>query len=349
MAKRVEYDDPSLAEARAKLKALGGMNDLHVDCIIQQRLFGYDPRVRHRRGVWGQPWFWHVDLPRMVEAGVSGACLGVHSWPWESERGWAECNRQIDYLDQVLAQDPRVRRVWRASDWGLARAEGKVGLAPGVEGAHMLAGRLERVEALSKRGVAYMTLTHFSKNAAATPSMGRGSNQREGLTAWGRGLVEALNAWGIAVDCAHVNEPGVLEACEVSRAPVFCTHTGLKGAYPHRRNLADAGLDAVARTGGAVGVMVSTQFLGPGLGATSEAAVLHIDHIVQRVGARYLAVGTDFDGWIPILRDMRDCLDWVKVLDGLLRRGYSDEDLRGMLWGNAQRVFEGVEAARTRG
>ncbi|MEM1034103.1 MAG: membrane dipeptidase, partial [Myxococcota bacterium] len=86
-------------------------------------------------------------------------------------------------------------------------------MAPGVEGAHMLDGDMGHFEALAARAPAYMTLAHFSKNSAATPSLGRGANEVEGLTGFGRELVSELERHGIFVDVAHVNTPGVLDVC----------------------------------------------------------------------------------------------------------------------------------------
>jgi membrane dipeptidase len=66
------------------------MLDLHVDFIIQETLFGYDPAREHRAGVSGQPLFWHADVPRMKAAGYKGACLGIHYWPFETrDMSWA--------------------------------------------------------------------------------------------------------------------------------------------------------------------------------------------------------------------------------------------------------------------
>lgn len=140
------------------------MLDLHVDFIIQQRLFRYDARKKHRPLLSGQPLFWHSDLPRLQDAAFVGACLGIHYFPWESPRGWVEMHRQIDYLDEIAQADPGTLRVRRPQDWVTAREQGKLGIAPGVEGAHMLDGVIERVEELARRDPAYMTLAHFSKN-----------------------------------------------------------------------------------------------------------------------------------------------------------------------------------------
>ncbi len=342
-----EYDHPDFERARA-LQQRVGICDLHVDCIIQQQLFGYDIRKEHRRPMWGQRFIWHADIPRMIKAGYGGACMGIHYWPFESDRAWPSVSKQLDALDRLAADDPRVMRVNAPEDWDLARERGLMGMAPGIEGAHLLGGRLHRVEALAARGAAYLTLAHFSKNSAATPSMGRGANEVEGLTGFGRELVAELNRFGVAVDCAHVNTPGTLEICKLSSAPVFCTHTGVKAVREHARNITDAEIDAIAATDGAIGLMFSRQFLaGGGLPATSETIADHIEHIIRRVGPRHVAIGSDFDGWVPIFKDQRDCLDIVKLTHILLQRGHSEEDVALMLRGNALRVHKAVRAART--
>lgn len=337
----MHWNDPRYEEALA-LHQRVGLIDLHVDSILQQRLFRYDVRQRHRAGVSGQPLIWHADVPRMQDVHYGGACMGIHYWPRESDGGWRELNRQIDYLDRIASEDPRCLRVREPADWDRAHSHGRLAMAPGVEGAHMLNGQLDRVAELAKRQVAYMTLTHFSKNAAATPSLGRGANETERLTDFGVALVGELNRHGIAVDVAHVNTPGVLHACEVTRAPLFCTHTGVKAVKNARRNISDEEISAIAELGGVIGIMCAPNFLAPKLRSPSSVMIDHIDHIVERVGVAHVALGSDFDGWIPLFSDQRDCRDIVKLTDGLLRRGYSETDVTAFLRGNVVRLLNAV-------
>ena len=118
--------DDHLEAARA-LQSDAGVIDLHVDSIIENRLFGYDLRKRHRAGIRGQPLFWHADIPRMLEASYRGAAMGIHHFA-ESARAFRSCNRQIDYLDRISAEDDRVLRARKPEDWGRAKELGLLAL-----------------------------------------------------------------------------------------------------------------------------------------------------------------------------------------------------------------------------
>ncbi len=333
------WQDESFAEALALHHEVGVL-DMHVDSVIQHTLFGYDVQKKHRAGVPGQPLFWHADVPRMNEGGYGGACMGIHYWPKESDRAWEGAKRQIAYVDEVCARDARCTRIRNAGERNAARAAGLLALSPGVEGAHMLGGRLERVAELRQLGVSYLTLTHFSKNSAATPSLGRGKDESSGLTDFGVELVARLNRYGIAIDVAHVNTPGVLDACRHTRAPVLCTHTGVKGVCDSPRNISDEEIDAISETGGAIGIILGPVFLAKRLRADSEAAADHIEYVAQRVGWEHVCIGSDYDGWMPsVCSDHRDCRDLVKVTAALLRRGATRDELAGMLRFNAERVM----------
>ncbi len=342
------HDQELLTRARA-LQSRFGIVDLHVDSIIQQRLFGYDVRAMHSAGRLGQPRFRHADIPRMRQASYLGACMGIHYWPIEAKRGWREAMRQIDYLDRIADEDPDCLRASSPDDWDRAESEGLLALQPGIEGAHVLGGDLDNVDEMARRGVAYLTLAHFSRNSAATPALGRGANETDLLTPFGVELVRRLNAAGIVIDLAHVNDPGALHACEITTAPPLATHSGAKGVYPSPRLASDALIHAIAELDGAIGVIFAPNFLAGRLEADSRVVVDHIDYIANHVGTRHVAIGSDFDGWLPAIpNDMRDCRDIVVITAELLERGYTDDDIRGILGGNARRVFRAAWEARAR-
>lgn len=317
--------------------------DLHVDVLIQRRLFGYNIRKHHEPWMRRQPFVWHADIPRMLEGGYTLAALGLHYFQRETPKGWREVCKQVDIARGIVADDERVMWVETASDLELAHAEGKLGFVPGIEGAHILNGNLEHLEEARTWGCLYLTLAHFCANQAVTPGIGRGSNPDDGLTDWGRALIRELNRLGILVDVAHVNPAGVLDACDASTAPVIATHTCAVGVHPTRRGIPDDGLRAIAATGGVIGVIFSPHFLCGKFNASVDCVVAQIRYLADLVGPEHIALGTDFDGWIPTIpNNMRDCRDLPLVTQSLLDAGFSRDEVTGILGANVLRVLRQV-------
>jgi membrane dipeptidase len=75
-----------------------------------------------------------------------------------------------------------------------------------------------------------------------------------------------------------------------------------------------------------------------------ERIVDHIDHAVKLVGADHVGLGSDFDG-ASMPEGMEDCSKLPKITEALLRKGYSDQDIRNILGENTLRVMEQVERA----
>ena len=216
----------------------------------------------------------------------------------------------------------------------------KLALAPGIEGAHMLAGSLARVPELAARGIAYLTLVHLRSNSAAFTGWGRGASQTAGLTRFGRDLVSALEAHDVLIDLAHLNTPGVLEACRLATKPLLCSHTGARALRDHPRLITDAEIDAIAATGGVMGVIFGPYFLTGGLWRSSQCVIDHVEYIAHRVGVGHVSLGTDLDGWmVSIPNDMRDCRDIDVIPKALAQRGFSPKEIDQVCFGNALRVL----------
>ena len=121
------------------------------------------------------------------------------------------------------------------------------------------------------------------------------------------------------------------------------THTGVSGVHPHWRNLDDEQLRAIADSGGTVGVMYQSSFLGDrALGGSAETIVRHLAHIVETVGEDHASLGSDWDGAITPPRDMPTCLELPKLVQIMLDRGWDDTRIRKILGGNFLRVVEAL-------
>ena len=324
--------------ARALLAAHPAI-DLHADTLMWASWIGYDVLRRHTPPFPKAAFGGHVDVPRMVEGGMGAQFFGLVSLPLTPRaRGpFRAIHEQIDALDEAIARRPgAIGKARTAAELESCGARGSVAALLGVEGAHSLEGELDNLDTLARRGVRYLGLLHFSANEAGYPAYGRGRSDSDGLTRWGRALVDRCEAQGVLVDLAHINRRGFLDACAQAKKPPIVSHTGVDGAFSHWRNVDDDQLRAVARKGGCVGVMFCPSYVGgDGLGPI----VKHLRHIVDVAGEDTAALGSDWDGFIVPTQPLSDPLGLPLLVDALLAEGLSEAAVGKILRGNVMRVL----------
>jgi membrane dipeptidase len=319
--------------------------DLHVDSFIWTRIFGYDLRARHGRGLLGAHFYSQVDFPRVLEAGVTGATWIVTTNPFKvaSERASAFEQNLAD-LKAIFASVPEHFELVRtAAEYRSARQRGKHGAFLGVQGGNALEARPEVLDRLDG-AVLRVTVVHLTSSAFGSTSS-PAARSDEGLTRAGRAFVERLNANKIFVDLAHISKRGFWDAVEVADAsqPLLVTHTGVSGVHEHWRNLDDDQLRAIARSGGTVGIMYEPTFLGsPKFAGEMSRIVDHLEHVVRVVGEDHASLGSDWDGAISTPRDMPTCLELPRLVQAMLDRGFSEACVRKILGGNFLRVVQAL-------
>ncbi len=173
---------------------------------------------------------------------------------------------------------------------------------------------------------------------------GSGSGRRAGgLTGFGREAIAECEAQGILVDLAHASPAAIRETVPLLRRPFVVSHTGftaLAGAAsrwrrysPATRNLADADARLVAEAGGLIGVTLAAPLIG---GTTMEAVVRSVDHALELAGPAQVALGSDFDGALPMPFDVRGL---PAMTQALLDAGLGRDVVAAVMGGNALRVL----------
>lgn len=343
----LEYSDPrtdpaawaaSLGISREAIEIYlaSDVIDLHLDTFIWSRIFGYDLTKRHGSGVLGRWFYSQVDLPRIREAAITGGIWVITTNPLRSPRGRAEAfTRNLERLTAILESVPgEVALVKTAADYRAAAAAGKHAAWIGVQGGNALddEGALDRLDDRIVR----VTLVHLSSSTLGTTSSPLAGSD-EGISDAGRAYVEALDAKKIFVDLAHISKRGFWGAVEAHdrSLPLIVTHTGVSGVHEHWRNLDDDQLRAVADTGGTIGVMYESSFLGPSrLRAPADWVADHLLHIVRTVGDDHASLGSDWDGMIIPPRELATCRDLPRLVQLLLDRGLAAASIRKILGGN---------------
>jgi len=334
--------------------------DTHCDTTQRLKDPAWNFGLRDPRG--------HVDLPRLREGGVGAMFLAV--WVPPARQGAdavAAARRQIRRIHETAARYPDVVALARsAPEVRRAKAGGRIALLVAIEGGHLIDDSLEVLREFRRDGATYLTLTH-----ALHTHWGDSSGVHEalaplhgGLTAFGREVVRELNRLGMMVDVSHVSDATFFDVVETSRAPIVATHSSCRAVSPHRRNLTDEMMRAIAASGGVVQINFAAAFVDPGFPRLDpevveayfaagdfsrpvtdhrtplELLVDHFDHALRTIGADHVGIGSDFDGVPALPAGLEDCSKLPYLTAALLRRGYAEEELVKVLGGNVLRVME---------
>ncbi len=326
--------------------------DLHADSLLWDR--DLNERVRHGA----------IDVPRLVEGNVAIQCFFIVS---KAPYGM-NIDRTEDDSDAITALS--VLQGWPRKTWGslferalfqskqlhwiAERSAGKLVVIQskgdlqqyrearaqnndvvagilGVEGAHVLEGRIENVSKLFEAGVRIIAPTHFFDNEIGGSAHGV---EKGGLTELGRQMIAEMETRGILLDLAHASPALFRDALAIATQPVIVSHTGVRGTCDNNRNLSDEQLKLIAATGGVIGIGYwDTAVCGKDAAAIADA----IRYTVDLVGIDHVALGSDFDGAVPVPFDTTGL---VLIAEALLGDGFAEQDIRQIMGENALRVFE---------
>jgi microsomal dipeptidase-like Zn-dependent dipeptidase len=325
--------------------------DLHADSL----LWGRDLLQRASRG--------HVDLPRLVAGNVALQVFAVatkvprhlniernddrtddialvalvQGWPPATWRSLlARAVYQAGRLAATAARSNGRLTIVRSAadvDWLLARrsaGDSVVGGLLAIEGAHALDGDPANVDRLFDAGYRMVGLAHFFDNDVAGSAHGIGKG---GLTPAGRDVVRRLEARSMLVDLAHASAATIDDVLATATRPVVVSHTGVRGTEDNARNLSDDQLRGVAATGGVVGIGFWPTASG-GRDAASIARAL--GHAVAVIGSDHVALGSDFDGAVPMPFDASGL---GLLTAALLAEGLDEATIMAVMGGSAVRLL----------
>lgn len=205
-----------------------------------------------------------------------------------------------------------------------------------IEGGEILAGNLLILKTLFRLGVRSIGLTWNQRNEIAD---GCGETITQGgLTTFGIKVIKEMNDLGMIIDLAHISTAGFWSALNYSGAPLMVSHANCYGLCPHRRNLTDEQIKALAENQGVMGITFVQDFLGQGR-ASIEDIIKHIDYAVNLAGINCVGLGSDFDG-TDILPVGLDGITKLHLIgDALSKRGYTQLDIEKIMGGNFLKLF----------
>jgi membrane dipeptidase len=316
----------------------------------------------------------HIDLPRARRGGLAGGLFALfvpndpeRMLPPESDFTRTEQGYTVRLADPI-AHDYAVEftdNLLTFLQHSLARANGAARVCTSVpeirsamddgvlamvlhfEGADVISPDLSNLDYYYERGLRSLGLVWSRPNAfgqgvpfafPASPDLG------PGLTEAGRELVKACNQRGIVVDMAHMNEQGFRDVASITDRPLVVTHAGVHRLCPTARNITDKQLDAIAESGGVIGI---TFFVGDIRGGADfdtsaisiEMIVDHVAYVAERCGVDCVALGSDFDG-AQIPDELGSASGLQRVVAALRARGFDESEINRICRENWMRVLD---------
>jgi len=323
-----------------------------------------------------------TDIPRLKAGGLGGQFWSVYvPVELQGQSAVTATMEEIDTVHRMVRKYPETFELaLTAADVERIFKSGKIASLIGMEGGHSIDNSLADLRMFYRLGARYMTLTHSSNtpwadSATDAPKFG-------GLAPFGEEVVKEMNWLGMLVDLSHTSPDTMADALRVTQAPVIFSHSDARALNDHPRNVPDNILQQLPANGGVVMVTFVPGFLSPKVNdwnkaqtaeqdrqkashpndpAAVKAAVDawtaanpapratitdvadHIDHIRKVAGIDHIGIGSDFDGITQVVQDLDDVSKYPSLTAELLRRGYSDADIKKILGQNVLRVMREVE------
>ena len=329
-----------------------------------------------------------TDIPRLRAGHVGGQFWSVYvpDMPTKSDAVVAVLE-QIDLVHRMVARYPNDFELARtADDVVRIHRQGKIASLIGMEGGHSIGNSLGVLRRTYALGARYMTLTHMKNNDWADSATDTAVHH--GLTPFGEQVVREMNRLGMLVDLSHVSDETMRAALKITQAPVIFSHSSARALCHHLRNVPDDILQQVAINKGVVMVSFVPEYLteidradeiesskekkrlrglypkdkgkvNEGMGAwrvlhpdprhsTLLDVADHVDHIRKVAGIDCVGIGSDFEGFDNPPRGLEDVSCYPVLLAELLKRGYSEEDVKKVAGLNVLRVLRETEKVSAR-
>ena len=325
-----------------------GLVDMHFDLLMDL----YEKR--HRSGVLASEYL--ADF-RAGGIGVVAAAIYIED-RYLPEMGLRVALDQIALLYDEVARTPEFAICRTVAEIEAARQAGQIALLITMEGVEPLGSDLHLLRVFYELGLRVAGLTHARRNAAGDGGVfAAAGSSPQGLTGFGRELVAECQRLGIVLDLAHINPAGFDDIAALTQGPLIVSHSNVRHFYDIERNMSDDQIRLIGERGGVIGV--NSLLLTPNRAEmTMNRYIDHIEYVAELIGINGVGIGFDFFeaiynalptierqsldalvGEIPFVPNLTHHGHARNLTAGLIERGFSDDDIRKVLYGNWLRVL----------
>lgn len=277
----------------------------------------------------------HIDLPRLLRAGVDLQVMAICAANRENPYSWAKSIISRWGLEYEVLKE---KLIWirTGSDFANWEKGGKTGIILAMEGLEPLEGELSRINEFFELGIRMISLTWNRENQFAS---GVNAKKDWGLTALGKQVVKIAEDLGIILDLSHLGKKSFIDLINIVREPVCVTHANVFEVLPHIRNLNTEQIKMIASTGGTVGLTFYPPFINRNKVKCMDL-IPHLEEVIKVAGEDCPALGSDFDGIEITPEDLRDVTGLPYFLDQLEDYGFNEGIINKFAGGNLYRFLK---------
>lgn len=237
--------------------------DTHADAPINMVKDGFDAGERHDL-VRDKS---QIDFPRMKEGGMDAMFFAVYlAQGPRTPEGHAEAkNRALRIFQSIhdaLKKHPdQAELATTPADAYRIEKAGKRAVFIGMENGYPVGEDLSLLKTYYDLGCRYITLSHFANNVICDSATDPDGPLHNGLSAFGRQVVQEMNRLGIMIDVSHVSDKSFYDALALSKAPLIASHSNARALCNFPRNMTDEMIQALAAKGGVIQVNFVSDYL----------------------------------------------------------------------------------------
>ncbi len=322
----------------------------------------------------------HFDFIRAKKGGLDAPFMSIYIPSEKEMNGAMDLAMELIWIVEKQCQDhpDKFALAMSPADIEANFAKGLISLPMGLENGSPVEGKLKNLEVLYEKGIRYITLCHSKDNHICDSSYDQ-KYTHGGLSQFGIEVVRKMNELGIMVDVSHVSDSAFYQATRLSKAPVIASHSSCRHFTPgFERNVSDDMIKLIGENNGIIMINFGSSFITskgneaiqgiynkvlngeaeesdpeiqaaldsikaqPELMGNIPLVADHIDRIVKIAGIDHVGLGSDFDGVSNLPIGLEDASKLPDLIEELLNRDYTEEDIAKICYKNIFRVWNEV-------
>lgn len=294
-----------------------------------------------------------LDVRRLAQGGASAQFFAMFMLPESMRENMKESfPEDNDYIEALLAiydktleeQESCIGKCRDYCEYLKNKEAGKISAILSVEDGRVVDGNMEKLKWLRERGVRMMAPLWNYENCFGFPNADDAGIMQKSLTTFGKEAIIVMNDLGMIIDVSHMSDGGFWDVVHLTKKPFAASHSNCRSLAPHRRNMTDEMIKALADKGGVMGL----NFYGPFLNvdrtdmkSSIPQMIRHLRHMIKVGGSELPAIGTDFDGMDGEF-EIEECSKMQLLFGAMERAGFTTGQIEKIAYKNVERVIKEV-------